>query len=194
MIRWAYDTELDQPNNSQVTDSQVTEPKIIQIGVVFFDLHTGENIETKKWYINIGVKLSSFIKSLTGISQEEIDNGTDIKTAYLELVSLIKKHGAITQPVTWGSGDLWALRKEVMPLLNKDEKWILGQAELNVKAIFQLYAQLNQIKYRGGLGTSMKKLGLEFEGRAHDALVDAINTKTILLHMVKEGINVKTKS
>lgn len=183
MIRWALDLELEQPStNPQTPDSLLSEAKIIQIGVVFFNVKTGEVLESKKWYININVKLSEFIKKLTGITQTEINSGTDIATAYEELLILIKKHNAITQPVTWGSGDLWALRKEV---LLTDKKWTLGTGEMNVKALYQLYAQINGLKYRGGLESSMNRLGLTFQGRAHDALVDADNTRLMLMALLK---------
>jgi inhibitor of KinA sporulation pathway (predicted exonuclease) len=183
MIRWAFDLELEQPStNPQTLDSKLSEAKIIQIGVVFFNVITGQTIESKKWYINIGVPLSKFIKSLTNISQNDIDTGTTIENAYEELVYLIKKHKAFKQPVVWGSGDLLALKKEVV---SKNIPWLLGSGEMNVKALYQLYAQLHGLKWRGGLETSMHRLGIKFQGRAHDALVDAENTKLMLLHLSK---------
>lgn len=174
MNRWSYDIELEQPyTNPQTPDSKLDSPKIIQIGVVFFNIKTKEILEQKKWYINIGVPLSTFIKKLTNITQSEIDQGITIGQAYEELMFLIKKYKAFNQPITWGTGDLQALRSEVMLT---GAKWELGHAEFNTKALYQMYSQLNGLKWRGGLATCMERCGLKFQGRAHDALVDSFAT------------------
>jgi inhibitor of KinA sporulation pathway (predicted exonuclease) len=183
MIRWALDLELEQNfNNPQTPDSHLDEAKIIQIGATFVNIFTKEVVEDKKWYINIGVPVSQFIKSLTNISQSEIDSGTDIKTAYEELLYLIKKYKCFYQPITWGSGDLRALMEEVQ---KTDAKWVLGQSEMNTKALFQAYSQYKGIKSSGGLAKSMAKCGLKFQGRAHDALIDSKNTMDFFLHLME---------
>lgn len=181
MNRYSLDLELEQSfNNPQTPDSKLSESKIIQIGVVFFDMNTKQILEQKKWYINIGVPISKFIKQLTNISQSEIDQGISIGQAYEELLYLIKKYKAFNQPITWGVGDLQALKLEVSAT---GAKWELGSAEFNTKALYQMYCQLNGLKWRGGLQKSMSNLGLTFQGRAHDALVDAFATMQFCLFL-----------
>lgn len=182
MIRYTLDLELEQPNtNPQTPDSILSTPRIIQIGVVFFNINDHQVVHKKSWIINIQVPVSKFIKQLTGITQEQIDNGVSISEAHKELIELIKFYKAVTQPITWGVGDLEALRNEILYL---GQPWTLGRAELNIKSLYQIYSQLNGIKWRGGLASCMKRLGLEFEGNQHDALIDAENTRIIAIHLL----------
>ena len=143
-----------------------------------FDNRTGEVIERFNRHINIGCKLSAFIKKLTGITQEQVDNGVSINAAYEELKELLKRHKVIKAPVVWGSGDLVALNKEA-------GDWSLGRGELNMKAYYQGLADCLGKKVRGGLGKSMGQLGLQFKGHAHDALVDAENTKVLYNYLMQ---------
>jgi inhibitor of KinA sporulation pathway (predicted exonuclease) len=179
MIRYSLDLELEQPyTNPQTPDSKLKMQQIIQIGVVFFNSITSEVLHKQKWYINIEVPLSSFIKTLTDITDEQLQNGTTTKQAYNELLDLIEKYEARRRPVTWGSGDLQALQSEV-------DDYRLGRSESNVKALWQDVAPLLGINGRGGLGRSMDKMGLKFKGRAHDALNDAENTMYVYLELLK---------
>lgn len=189
-VRYTLDLELEQPkSNPQTKDSLLNEEKIIQIGVVFFRPKTFEVLEKKAWYININTKLSTFIKELTGITQEEVDNGTTISIAVKELQEMCDKYQAFKQPITWGGGDLWALRKEAIK--DKELEYHLGTNEFNAKVLYQFLAEHQGIKRRIGLKGAMEKLGLEFEGRAHDAVVDAYNTAKIFSYMTKPMLEIK---
>jgi inhibitor of KinA sporulation pathway (predicted exonuclease) len=157
------------------------EEKIIQIGVVFFNVLTEEVLEYKSWYINIGVPLSTFIKKLTRITQADVDGGTDIQTAYNELLEIIGKYKCFRQPVTWGGGDLRALQKEV-------GRETLGRNEMNVKTLFQAYAPLVGIKARCGLEKACNRVGIGFRGRGHDAVTDAYSTARIYCYFMKKMI------
>lgn len=179
MIRYSLDLELEQPyTNPQTPDSKLKYPQIIQIGVVFFNSLTSEVLHKQKWYINIEVSLSSFIKKLTNITDEQLQSGTTTKQAYSELLDLIKKFEACRRPITWGRGDLQALQSEV-------DHYKLGRGESNVKALWQDVAPILSINGRGGLSKSMAKIGLQFKGRAHDALVDAENTMYMYLKLIE---------
>lgn len=74
--------------------------------------------------------------------------------------------------------------------------WKFGRAELNLKAVFQMYAVANNIQRSGGLKKSMKAVGLDFvpfmdkvaDGKfrqrgAHDARCDALNTARMYLKL-----------
>jgi len=178
-IRYALDLELEQAcTNPQTPDSVLNFPKIIQVGVVFFNARTGETLEFFSWYINIEVKLSAFIKQLTGIEQAQIDAGVSIETAYNELLSVIEAYNCNPRPITWGSGDLLALQTEV-----KQSK--LGKAESNVKVMWQDYMEVKGFNGRGGLAKCMRRAGLEFKGRPHCAVRDALATAEMYLHIMK---------
>jgi len=185
IIRYALDLELEQPkSNPQTPDSQLDSPRIIQVGVAFFNIRTGEIVETKSWYINIGVPLSAFIKELTSTTQDQLDTGTTIETAYAELLLLIKAYKCFRQPITWGGGDLRALQDEVG--LSD-----LGHVEMNVKTVYQAYAQILGWKRKIGLSGACERLGLSFIGRPHDAVNDAVNTARIY-HYFMQRLNKST--
>ena len=50
-------------------------------------------------------------------------------------------------------------------------------------AVTRMIARENKV-FSGGLSTTMKRYGLKFQGRAHDAQIDAENTFRIYNHML----------
>lgn len=183
MYRIAIDLELEQPKTkAQTSDSKLDVEKIIQVGWVVFNDENGEIVKSVVKNINIGVPLSSFIKSLTGISDEDISNGTDLISIINELHADREAYQCSRKLITWGAGDQEAILKE----LPKDYKWGFGRSSFNVKHLFQLWAEVNGITPGGGLKKSMNKLGLKFKGSAHNALVDAENTATVFLELSRK--------
>lgn len=179
MIRIALDLELEQPKTDhQTPDSMLDQERIIQLGYVVFEDEPYTLLEQRCININIGVPLSSFIKKLTGITDEQIQNGTTIQDAYNMLISDREKYNASRKLLTWGGGDQTAIMDEVKP-----DKLHFGRSALNVKHLYQLYQEVNGANPSGGLKKSMSKLGIKFEGSAHNALVDAINTAKIFVHL-----------
>lgn len=64
------------------------------------------------------------------------------------------------------------LQKEVSGL-----PWIFGRSGMNIKHMYQVYAEANGMNNSGGLGKSLKKCGLIWQGGGkHNALFDALNT------------------
>lgn len=177
MNRISLDLELERPNSeNQCKDSQLTEERIIQVGYVIFDDITGEHLKEVCREVNIRVPLSSFIKKLTGISDEQISNGTDLHNIITELHKDRSQFDASRKLLTWGSGDQECILKELVRF-----DWKFGRSALNVKHLFQTWAEANDISSSGGLKKSMNKIGIKFEGTAHNALTDAINTAKIFM-------------
>jgi inhibitor of KinA sporulation pathway (predicted exonuclease) len=180
MVYIAFDLELEQPNtNKDAPDSLLTEEKIIQLGYTIFN-ESGETLKDQLFNINIGVPLSSFIKQLTKITDEQISAGTTIDEAYQNLVNDSKTFGASRVLLQWGGGDDTSLRKEIT------SEWIFGRSALNVKHLFRVYAEANGMRHSGGLRKSMSKVGLHFKGKAHNALVDAKNTGIMYLWLLNK--------
>lgn len=85
--------------------------EIIQIGYAVFDYRF--NILEKKSIIikpEFFPKISTFIKSLTGISQERVDSGVLFPQGYKEFLN-IAKHAKYV--ISWGSYDHLQLREEL---------------------------------------------------------------------------------
>ena len=168
------DLELEQPKtNSQTPDSLLNEERIIQVGYVVYQLEPEFKVIKKfSQFVNIGVPLSLFIKQLTGISDENIRSGVTLNEIYGQLV-IDQKHYKFSRIIKqWGGGDMDCLKREL-----PEVKWEFGHSGCNIKHLYQIYAEANNLNTSGGLSKSMAKCGLVWEGRGkHDALVDALNT------------------
>lgn len=198
-IRICLDLELEQPNtNKQTPDSLLDKEKIIQIGYVIFDCLTGEFLAHKLIHINIGVPISEFIRNLTRIKNEDIQNGTDLVSAFKELVSDFRKFKADRVILDWGGGDARVLRDELIELGLKPEDWPFSKynhSGQNVKHLYRAYCDAFGLDYSGGLSKSMAKVGLLWDNLPknivkvhgkHNALIDAYNTARMYLHLIKK--------
>ena len=162
----ALDLEFNQPSG-----------KIIQIGAVLGNSLTGEIVDEFSCMVNPLETLSPAIIELTGISQDQVDSGVSLTTGYNLLQQWLtpsKKH-RVMNPLTWGGGDSIALLKELNdPTL--EETFIFGRRWLDTKTLYTAWAIQNRKDFIGGLEKSTRRVGLNFEGRPHNALTDARNT------------------
>lgn len=167
----SLDIEFEQPSE-----------EIIQVGVIVGNLKTGEILEEYCKHRNIGKPISEFIKNLTGIKQQDIDNGASIYTIYEDLKVLHKKYNCFRNCLTWGGGDSEALRNN---LRLDDEMFLFGRRWIDVKTVFiSLMFSLGE-SHRSGLSKSMARLGLQFKGRKHNAKDDALNTFLIYRELLQ---------
>lgn len=166
------DLEMNQPSG-----------KIIQIGAVIGDTQSGVISDRIRIYVNPGEPLSDFIINFCGITQDQIDTlGVSIDEAYQKLKEF-HKGAEFINPVTWGGGDSQEIFEQISEESRKD--WCFGRRWIDAKTLYvtQMIAHKNKI-LSGGLNTSMKRLGLNFVGRPHDAQDDAENTFKIYNHMI----------
>lgn len=172
-LHCAFDLELEQPkSNPNTRDSYLNEEKIIQLGYVIYKLEPEfEVVCQRSIFINIGVPLSGYIKKLTGISDEDIASGGTIKEAYQQLITDLEKYDFNRVLKQWGSNDDVTLKEELHGVA-----WKFGRSACNIKHLSQIYLEANGMNTSGGLAKTMKKVGIKFDGRAHDAAVDALNT------------------
>jgi inhibitor of KinA sporulation pathway (predicted exonuclease) len=187
VLHCCIDLELEQPyTNLQTPDSMLNKEKIIQVGYVIYQLEPEFKVVKQfSQFVNIGVKLSSFIKNLTKISDENIASGVTLNEIYEQLV-IDQKHYKFSRVLKqWGGGDMNALKKEL-----PDVKWEFGYSGCNIKHLYQIYAEANGLNTSGGLSKCMGRCGVTWEGRGkHDALIDALNTAkfhSFLYNKIKE--------
>ena len=156
--------------------------KIIQIGAAIGDMRTSSILESFSVIVNPGEPISDFIQTLTGVTQQRVDEeGMDLKSAAALLFAFIARHKPFMNPVVWGIGDSESLREE---LGLKDERWVFGRRTIDTKTIHVAMCLARGISTKGGLGATMAKhYGLTFDGRAHDAKVDAENTLKLFFEM-----------
>lgn len=163
---WALDLEFTQPLQH-----------IIQIGVCIGNIHTGEI-----YYMGAEVVWSpdlpdKFITDLTGITPETVSKAKPIEAVWSRFAKHIEEFRAGPAPLVWGQGDLQALKKAL-----PDAK--LAYTSYNVKNLYQFLQIAKRNSPKAGLGKALQQEGLTFEGRAHDAGVDAYNTFKMAHHLI----------
>jgi inhibitor of KinA sporulation pathway (predicted exonuclease) len=175
----SLDLEMNQPSG-----------KIIQVGACVGNLVTGEILEKLDVLVQLDEPLNPYITALTSITQEDLDaRAVPIDTAYLQLKAMHERHGSHTNPITWGGGDSRELLDqlelyfETLPEARPDKFWVFGRRWFDVKTVVQLYCIHRNIKMQGGLSKMMGKFGLQFQGRKHYAIDDAINTFRFAHHL-----------
>ncbi len=175
-------TSLDLELNQDPT----TGPKIIQIGAAIGNIESGEVVDSLSIFVNPKQQLIPFITQLTRITQEQVDNGVTITQAYRQLVKFHKQHDSFVNPVTWGGGDVEAIKKEVNEEKDLTEVfgWPFGRRWIDAKTLYCAWRIANGQFPAGGLKKSLRNLGLNFKGAAHDAKDDAVNTFYIFKKLV----------
>lgn len=175
-----------------VLDLEHNQPsgKICQIGAVIGDTKTGEITQRLRVYVNPGEPIAPFITELCGITQEQIDKqGIPLNEAYALLKDFHRKHSEFMNPVTWGGGDSDYIFNQLDDKSKED--WCFGRRWVDAKTLVvsQMIAKENAV-YSGGLGSAMKRFGMKFQGRKHDAQDDAENTWRIyyqMLYLMRHG-------
>nr|CAD7596608.1 unnamed protein product [Timema genevievae] len=178
------------------------QPEIIEFPAVLLNVHTGQLEQEFQQYVCPieNQKLSEFCKSLTGITQQQVDDGVPLSTCLLlfsRWINTIKQntnmifHGNSTQKsenerlctfVTWSDWDLATClhnecRRKQISKLDILNQWV------DLRATYkQLYNRRPQ-----GLRGALSELGINFEGREHSGLCDARNTAHLAWRMVQDG-------
>lgn len=169
----SLDLEMNQPSG-----------KIIQVGYCIGNLNTGEILKKVSLFRNPNEELSPFIKSLTGITQDEVDSGECLLDIYSQIKDDHKAFNCFRNCLTWGGGDSDYLRKE-LGLMNTDV-FVFGRRWLDVKTLFVSRCFAKDERHQSGLGKALTRVGLKFEGRKHNAMDDAVNTFRMYRYLLSE--------
>jgi inhibitor of KinA sporulation pathway (predicted exonuclease) len=167
----ALDLEYNQPSG-----------KIIQIGAAIGDIASASVVDSFSVVVNPGEPISEFIQALTGVTQQRVDEeGVDLQVAGEALFAFVGRHQPFMNPVVWGIGDSESLREQMG--LN-GERWMFGRRTVDTKTLHVAMCLARGVSTKGGLGATMTNhYGLPFDGRAHDARVDAENTLRLFFEM-----------
>ena len=85
------------------------------------------------------------------------------------------RHKSFTNTITWGGGD----SKELLDQLGmdqEDKRWCFGRRWIDAKTLFVSWRFANGLQIQGGLKNACNKIGVKFQGPAHRADLDALNT------------------
>lgn len=157
--------------------------KTIQIGAAIYTVN-GVLIEKFETFVNPGEPINPDITTLTTITDKDVANAPTIKEAYEMLEYIHAKHKCFKNPIVWGSGvrnDSQMIHVES----GVERENFMGYRVIDAKSIFQSIQMMQGKMVRGGLKKTCETLGIGFEGKAHTALADAMNTFRVWHYLVK---------
>lgn len=137
--------------------------------------------------------LTAFSKALTAITQDDVDAAPPLEIAMSRYLDWLRSHGLVDAEgrksagsppwclVTWSDADIGGqlateCRHKGIAVPPCFADWI--DLKLEYKRHFKFDP-------KGGLKACVERLGLTFEGRAHNGLVDSQNTAKICVHMLR---------
>lgn len=155
--------------------------EIIEIGGCILNIKTLD-ISNKFSYIikPTKYKISRYCTNLTGITQEDVDDGISLREALDDMKETYKIR---KRPFSaWGDYDRDMLQLECEA---KGIKYPFSSAFINIKALFPI---LFQLKESCGVKGALDLLNLKFEGQEHSGCDDAYNTAKIFVKMLEGGL------
>ncbi|MBQ1234872.1 MAG: hypothetical protein IIX77_04525 [Oscillospiraceae bacterium] len=154
--------------------------EIIQIGAVKIDID-GNVLDRFSCHVRPKCyqKLHFKIKKLTGITQEQINNGLTFGDAVAAFLNWCGDEPVL---LTWGYDDIPMLRDNML-LHDMDAKWTKNW--YNIQIIFNRQTQTGD--NQKALQTAMEHFGLAMDMPAHDALNDAYYTALVCSKLDMRG-------
>ncbi|GAB1609357.1 hypothetical protein Ahia01_001221200 [Argonauta hians] len=187
------------------SDRKFKTQEIIEFPAVVLDTSTGMVVAEFQQYVmpQECPILSEFCQKLTGISQNQVDNGIPLRLCLKLFKDWLLKlaaengvkfvpgdpkdhHSGLTTFVTWSDWDLsLCLQNECR------RKQLWKPAELNqwidIRATYKNFYG----RKPNGLNGALQELGFSFQGRQHSGLDDARNTAKLAWRMIQDGCQMK---
>lgn len=151
--------------------------EIIEIGAVVLN-EEFEIVDKYSTYIKPNnLRISQGVQRLTNITEEKLVKAPNIKEALENLLQITPDINNTTL-YTWSDSDTNAIECELNSknIQIKDIKRLCN----NYIDIQEIFGERVGIENRLNLTKALNMIGLEFNGREHGALADAINTAQIL--------------
>jgi len=131
--------------------------------------------------------VSDFCYELTGITQEQVNNGTDLKSAILQHFNWLKENAPLknVMMLTCGNWDL----QTMLPNDAKNINFNLHQiykSFVNLKYVFEY---ITNTKSNSTI-QMLKHLGLKMEGRLHSGIDDCNNYARIFIKLIEKGLQI----
>jgi inhibitor of KinA sporulation pathway (predicted exonuclease) len=152
--------------------------EVIEIGAVRLDENYQQEAEFRCYVAPEYGSIRKHITELTGITQEMVAGSPHFGEAFRSFVEWIGE--GETKIYSWSMSDIKQLRKECrLKLESFDTEWLDSRWVDLQKAFDDRIGLHNSLALKHALGA----MNRDFEGTAHTALDDAINTSAILALM-----------
>lgn len=165
-----YDMEANAISNEESL-TRIFDKEIIEIGAV--KLHNGVVVDELNLFIKpiINPTLTDFIKELTPITQDQIDDAPIFREVYDDIKEFFSGHHLIS----CGKWDRDQLLHEIrMNAINDPE--FTNHISTNYEDIKDTFRKATRMKYRTGLAGMLNLLNIEPTGIEHSGMDDARNT------------------
>ncbi|XP_042873643.1 ERI1 exoribonuclease 2-like [Penaeus japonicus] len=171
--------------------------EIIEFPAVLLDVHEGKIVSEFQHYVMPTEQpvLSAFCTNLTGITQEQVDNGIPLGACLYMFSTWIRKMseeykitfnvnvtGKRATFATWSDWDLGVCLQYECQRKNLRKPDFFNQW-IDIRAVYKNFYQ----RRPQGLAGALKDLGIAFEGREHSGICDTRNTAALVSRMVRDG-------
>jgi inhibitor of KinA sporulation pathway (predicted exonuclease) len=150
---------------------------LIQLAGVCIDLTSEKTLAVFDQFANPNEPLTEFITELTGIKQHEVDGAQQCSEVLTNFWKWTDDMGC-KNICSWGTDHFYIIEESKKNQVRYPDKMRF----LNLKEMATLLrTAFSQSKQTGGLKKTMELFDIKFEGRAHNALIDAQNTASLML-------------
>ena len=159
-----------------------TAAEIIEVGAVLYSFHapllTVDTSPRFHRYIKpqIVPRLTRFCTNLTGITQEQVDNGLPFNEMIQQWITFLADHTCTPSDVlfaSWTDFDIKQLRREV----NRSTTELEFPHSIDLQKAYKTTQKNSSIK---SVTKALAEQNLDFIGREHSAIDDAYNTARLL--------------
>ena len=182
MANWKFDEvvviDLEATCWATPEEAALNTSEIIEIGVCILDALTGEIRKPQGLIVKPKFSsVSEFCTELTSLTPEMVNQGM----SFADAINVLKSDYGVNRKIiaAHGNYDKTMLAKECE---RKGVKSPFGPTYLNISAIATLKLKANK---RLSLNRACEKLGLQFEGRAHRGVDDAVMAAKVLWEIIK---------
>lgn len=169
------DLEMKPIEKSYTEERKICGMEIIEIGAVRLNDELQEIGEYRRFVKPyLGPEIPERITELTGITQGQVADAPAFQEAITDFFAWCGTEDTI---YAWSDSDLRQVRKELRlkrPDLMEDEAVLARLA--NWKDFQKSFTGMMHLHKRLSLENAVNLAGMDFSGRAHDALTDARNT------------------
>jgi inhibitor of KinA sporulation pathway (predicted exonuclease) len=131
--------------------------------------------------------VSKFCHNLTGITQQQVDNGVTLEEALKLHKEWLEKHANLdrTLIVTCGHWDIKNMLPNDLKLNNLKHPHSVYKRYSDIKVIFK---DIMNTRSRKGMTGMLSILSLKLEGRHHSGIDDCHNISRIFAKLIKKGL------
>ncbi|GAB4821383.1 hypothetical protein N2152v2_008429 [Parachlorella kessleri] len=152
--------------------------EIIELSAVIVDTHTLQLGATFQQYVRptCHPQLASFCTELTGITQDMVEAGISLEATLERHTVWLREQGLLGQGKSFVQME-GECKWRQLPKPKYLSRWV------DLKEVFKKHYNT-----RGNLKACVEHVGLEWEGRAHSAIDDAINTARLAIKLMQRGL------